>query len=66
VVMGLYLIGRVGHGLGMDGWIPGRFGGTLISLFTMLGLGIYALAIPFLPFAQPVTVEPIPVQQQAG
>lgn len=66
VVAALYLLGRVGHGLGMDGWMPGRFGGTLISLFTMLGLGIYALTIPFLTFADPVTVVPITVQQPAG
>ncbi len=65
-VAALYLLGRVGHGLGMDGWTPGRMGGTLISLFTMLGLGLYALAIPFLTFSDPVTVLPITVQQPAG
>lgn len=65
-VTALYLLGRVGHGIGMDGWTPGRFGGTLISLFTMLGLGLYALAIPFLTFNDPVTVVPITVQQPAG
>lgn len=65
-VAALYLLGRVGHGLGMDGWTPGRFGGTIISLFTMLGLGLYALAIPFLTFNDPVTVVPITVQQPAG
>lgn len=66
VVAALYLLGRVGHGLGMDGWTPGRFGGTLISLFTMLGLGIYALTIPFLTLSDPVTVVPVSVQQPAG
>lgn len=65
-VAALYLLGRVGHGLGMDGWIPGRMGGTIISLFTMLGLGLYALAIPFLTFSDPVTVLPITIQQPAG
>ena len=65
-VTGLYLLGRVGHCIGMDGWMPGRFGGTLISLFTMLGLGIYALVIPFTTPANPVTVLPITVQQPAG
>ncbi|OYY64776.1 MAPEG family protein [Sphingomonas sp. 28-62-11] len=66
VVAVLYLLGRVGHGLGMDGWLPGRMGGTLISLFTMLGLGIYALTIPFLTFADPVKVVPVTVQQPTG
>jgi hypothetical protein len=65
-VAALYLFGRIGHGLGMDGWTPGRFAGTLISLFTMLGLGIYALTIPFLTFADPVKVTPITVQQPTG
>ncbi|OYX39451.1 MULTISPECIES: MAPEG family protein [unclassified Sphingomonas] len=66
VVAVLYLLGRIGHGLGMDGWLPGRMGGTLISLFTMLGLGIYALTIPFLTFADPVKVVPVTVQQPTG
>ena len=46
-VMALYLIGRVAHALGMDGLPAGRMIGTLVSLLTMLGLGIYALVIPF-------------------
>lgn len=54
-VAALYLLGRVGHALGMDGLAIGRFAGTVISLFTMLGLGLYALALPFwsLPAARP-------------
>lgn len=57
-VMALYLIGRVGHAIGMDGFTPGRFVGTVISLFTLLGLGIYAVVIPFAGAAP----KPTPVQ----
>ncbi len=56
-VMALYLVGRVGHAIGMDGFMPGRLVGTVISMFTMLGLGIYAVVIPFTgtpPVATPV------------
>lgn len=50
IVGGLYLLGRVAHGVGMD---DGKFGkgrmiGTLITMLTLLGLGIYAITIPYL------------------
>ncbi|MEH6790001.1 MAPEG family protein [Parasphingorhabdus sp.] len=50
LVGGLYLLGRVAHGVGMD---DGKFGkgrmiGTMVTLLTLLGLGIYAIAIPYL------------------
>ncbi len=46
-IASLYLLGRIGHALGMDGFPGGRMVGTLISMLTMLGLGIYAIVIPF-------------------
>jgi len=46
-IASLYLLGRIGHALGMDGLPAGRMVGTLISMLTMLGLGIYAIVIPF-------------------
>ncbi|WP_339822882.1 MAPEG family protein [uncultured Parasphingorhabdus sp.] len=50
IVSGVYLLGRVAHGVGMD---DGKFGkgrmiGTLITMLTLLGLGIYAITIPYL------------------
>lgn len=50
LVAGLYLLGRVAHGIGMD---DGKFGkgrmiGTIITMLTLLGLGVYALVIPYL------------------
>lgn len=65
-VTGIYLLGRVGHALGMDGMPVGRFAGTITSLLTMLGLGIYALIIPFTAPNPPVTLVPVTVQQPAG
>lgn len=49
-VASVYFLGRIAHGLGMDG---GRFGkgrsiGTLITIATLLGLGVYAIATPHL------------------
>ena len=58
-VASLYLLGRVAHALGMDGLPLGRMIGTIISLFTMTGLGIYAVVVPFLPPPAPVTVLPL-------
>lgn len=47
-VAGLYMLGRIAHGLGMD---DGRFGkgrmiGTLITMLTLLGLAVVATLIP--------------------
>jgi|TARA_R100001244_G_scaffold6593_32_gene8381 uncharacterized membrane protein YecN with MAPEG domain len=49
IVGGLYLLGRVAHGVGMD---DGKFGkgrmiGTIVTMLTLLGLGIYAISIPY-------------------
>ncbi len=49
IVGGLYLLGRVAHGVGMD---DGKFGkgrmiGTLVTMLTLLGLGIYAISTPY-------------------
>lgn len=50
LVGGIYMLGRVAHGLGMDGgkFGKGRMIGTLLSLLIMLGLAVYAIAIPYL------------------
>ena len=45
-IAALFLLGRIGHALGMDGLPAGRMVGTLISMLTLLGLGIYAIVIP--------------------
>lgn len=44
-VAGLFTLGRVAHGLGMEGgsFGSGRLIGTLITLLTQLGLAIWAI-----------------------
>ncbi|WP_421848172.1 MAPEG family protein [Novosphingobium sp.] len=44
-VAGVFLLGRVAHGLGMEGGSlgTGRMIGTLITLLTQLGLAIWAI-----------------------
>lgn len=46
-VAALFIIGRVAHGLGMDGGAlkAGRMIGTLISMLTLLGLAVVAALI---------------------
>ena len=39
----LYLLGRLLHPLGMDGWMPGRTIGIATTMLITLGLGIYAV-----------------------
>ncbi len=44
-VAGVFMLGRVAHGLGMDGGALGigRMIGTIITLLTQLGLAIWAI-----------------------
>ena len=44
----LFLLARVAHPLGMDGVPVGRMAGTLITFVLLLGLGGYAVTLPFL------------------
>lgn len=46
-VAALFSLGRVAHGVGMDGgiWSKGRSIGTVITMTTLLGLGIWAVTI---------------------
>lgn len=47
IVGGVYMLGRVAHGLGMDGTslARGRMIGTLITMLTLLGLAVVAVLI---------------------
>jgi uncharacterized protein len=63
-VMIVFMVGRVAHGLGMDGGAfgKGRMIGTLTTMLTLLGLGIYALAIPYMADGQITTPSPSELQ----
>ncbi|HEV7659343.1 MAG TPA: MAPEG family protein [Allosphingosinicella sp.] len=49
IVAGIFVLGRVLHGLGMDGWRFGRAAGMVCTAPIMIGLALYAVAIPWLP-----------------
>jgi uncharacterized protein len=63
-VMLIYMAGRVAHAFGMDGFMKGRMAGTIITMVTMLGLGIYALLIPWMSDGQ--VSQPTQVEMQAA
>lgn len=46
-VAAVFTLGRVAHGLGMDGgvWSQGRTVGTLTTMLSLLGLGVWAVTI---------------------
>ncbi len=46
----LFLLARVAHPFGMDGMPVGRMAGTLITFALLLGLGGYAVTLPFLAY----------------
>jgi len=49
IVAAVFILSRIAHGLGMDGGAlkTGRMVGTLITMTTLLGLGIWAVVIAF-------------------
>ncbi len=60
-VSGLFLIGRVLHGLGMTAGHRGRLIGTLITMLTLLGLAVVAIAIPYLSH-RPAEIHDVPLR----
>ncbi|GAA0479378.1 MAPEG family protein [Parasphingorhabdus litoris] len=65
IVAGIYMLGRVAHGVGMDGGKlgKGRMIGTILTLLIMLGLGIYAISIPYFS-VQDASTTPAMVQAE--
>jgi uncharacterized membrane protein YecN with MAPEG domain len=49
IVAGIFILGRVLHALGMDGLRFGRAAGMACTAPVMIGLSVYAVAIPWLP-----------------
>ncbi len=47
-VSALFIIGRILHAFGMDGWSLGRSIGVYSTMLLMLGLGIYAAVIAWM------------------
>jgi uncharacterized membrane protein YecN with MAPEG domain len=47
IVAMLFILGRILHGFGMDGWRLGRSAGTLTTMLTMLGLAGYAALLAY-------------------
>lgn len=58
VVVAVFMIGRVLHGLGMSGLKGGRAIGTGVTFATLLGLAVYAVTIPYLT-PRPTSSGPI-------
>jgi uncharacterized membrane protein YecN with MAPEG domain len=56
-VAGLFVLGRILHPLGMDGMRHARVIGISITLLVLLGLALYAAAIPYFTFGAVETIE---------
>ncbi len=61
IVMGVYMLGRVAHGVGMDGGdgiaAKGRELGIILTMLILVGLGGYAIAIPHISGPDIVEVD---------
>ncbi len=55
----VYLVGRVAHALGMtlDSPLRLRLIGTVVTMLTLAGLGIYAITLPHLEAPRPVMLN---------
>jgi uncharacterized membrane protein YecN with MAPEG domain len=55
----LYMLGRLAHPFGMDRPAPNRLRmiGILITWLVLVGLALYALAIPYLERYRPVSIQ---------
>ncbi len=62
VVVAVYFIARIAHALGMDGAEKGRVVGIIGTLIVMVGLGVYAIAIPHVSSGSPEVATPADVQ----
>jgi uncharacterized protein len=60
----LFVLARIAHALGMDGMWIGREAGTLVTFALLLGLGGYAVTLPFV--APPVHSVPAVSAVPAG
>jgi len=45
IIGGIYMLGRISHGIGMDGKVPARSIGATITMLTLLGLAIVAILV---------------------
>ncbi|HVJ01822.1 MAG TPA: MAPEG family protein [Sphingomonas sp.] len=43
IVAAVFLIGRLLHPIGMDGWMPGRMIGAITTMLTLIGLAAWAI-----------------------
>lgn len=55
----LYILARIAHVFGMDRPAPNplRMGGIMITMLTLLGLALYAIALPYLRPSPPPTIH---------
>jgi uncharacterized membrane protein YecN with MAPEG domain len=56
-VAALFVVARILHAFGMDGWMPGRMIGISTTLLVTIGLAGYAAAIPYFAFDDTKTIE---------
>ena len=55
----VYILARLAHPFGLDRPAPNplRMGGILVTWAVLLGLGAYALAIPYLERSRPISLD---------
>ena len=63
---GLFVVARVLHPFGMDGWRAGRMIGAVVTMLVLLVLAIWAVAIPVIAHHDIQRAEPTETVVPAG
>jgi uncharacterized membrane protein YecN with MAPEG domain len=57
----LYVLARIAHALGMDGPLKARMIGTIVTMLTLLGLWLYAIALPLIAEGRVTSLDTVTV-----
>lgn len=66
IIAALFVVARLFHPIGMDGWRPGRMIGAGVTLLVQLLLAVWAIAIPIVAHHDLKRAEPTETVVPAG
>ncbi|PAX08304.1 MAPEG family protein [Sphingomonas lenta] len=64
VMAALFVVARIAHGIGMDGWAPGRPIGAGLTAVLQLLLALWAISIPATGAYSPAVQDVDPVRRE--
>lgn len=56
-IAGAFVVARILHPFGLDGWLPGRMAGTALTFLILIALAGVAVTIPYFSYGTVETIE---------